>query len=59
MAMYEPPRLTAAGRFSEVTRGRWGWGHDYFYRRFGRGGWGGWGGGYGGGGGFVAGGVVF
>ncbi|EIV90641.1 lasso RiPP family leader peptide-containing protein [Frankia sp. QA3] len=26
-ATYEPPRLAAAGRCAEVTRGRWGRGH--------------------------------
>ncbi|WP_243407505.1 lasso RiPP family leader peptide-containing protein [Frankia canadensis] len=60
MAMYEPPRLAQAGRFSDVTRGRWGWGHDYFHRRFGWGG-PGYGGVVGGGpgdGGFVAGGFI-
>ncbi|WP_163548033.1 lasso RiPP family leader peptide-containing protein [Candidatus Frankia nodulisporulans] len=65
---YEHPRLSTAGRFTEVTRGRWGWGHDYFYRRFGYSygcgggcdGGGGFGGaGFGGGGGFVAGGFFF
>ncbi|CAO5241761.1 lasso RiPP family leader peptide-containing protein [Frankia sp. AgKG'84/4] len=64
-AAYETPCLTPAGRFTDVTRGRWGWGHDYFYRRFGyNSGWGG-GGGFGGGGwgggggGFVAGGFFY
>jgi hypothetical protein len=66
-ATYEPPSLAPAGRFADVTRGRWGWGHGYFYRRFRWGhaawgdGWDGgcgcggrWGGGFGGGG-FVVG----
>ncbi|CAO5188973.1 conserved hypothetical protein [Frankia sp. AiPs1] len=66
-ATYERPQLSTAGSFSDVTRGRWGWGHDYFYRRFGYdygcdggcGGGGGFGGAGVGGGGFVAGGFFF
>ncbi|WP_462186040.1 MULTISPECIES: lasso RiPP family leader peptide-containing protein [unclassified Frankia] len=33
-ATYLPPRLEDAGSFAAVTNGRWGWGCDYFWRRF-------------------------
>ncbi|ADP78331.1 lasso RiPP family leader peptide-containing protein [Pseudofrankia inefficax] len=33
-ARYDTPMLDAAGEFSEVTDGRWGWGRDWLWRSF-------------------------
>ena len=33
-ARYDTPTLDAAGAFSQVTDGRWGWGRDWLWRSF-------------------------